>query len=264
MRQPRTRTQVYAAVNALLLLTLAARPATAIQVATLALSGETGAETADIDSATGAPPIAASATHSSPNGQADASATLDEITNSLGVSVQANAPASITQLAVAAFTESFTFTEADDVTFTFDIDGTVTGSNTDVLSLVLGASVDIDATDDLSTLPIFLDSAPVVSGITTLTVGPVAFEANVAREVSFILAATGLLPLGGDYDANFLNTATLTSVSNPNLASTGSGNTYGAVVAAPELSGTPEPTAFVLAILGLLMLAMTGRRRRTR
>ena len=256
MRKLPTCMLASAAISTLLLLTLAASSATAIEVAALAVSSETGGETADIDSATGIPPITANATHSSANGQADATATLNGATSSLGVSVQANAPGFILQLAAAAFTESFTFTEADDVSFTFDIDGTVTGTDTDAVGLVLGASVDIDATDDLSTLPIFVDSAAVSTGITSLTVGPIAFEANVAREVSFVLVATGLLAAGGDYDADFLNTATLTGVSNSNLAGTGSGNTYGAAFA------VPEPSTFALTALGLLSLGLVGWRRR--
>ncbi|NIO47684.1 MAG: PEP-CTERM sorting domain-containing protein [Planctomycetales bacterium] len=244
-----------AAMYAFFLLTLAPRPATAIDVAALAWSFE-GTETPDIDFQMGPAPITATATQMSANGQADATATLNGTTSSLGVAVAANS-GFILQTAAAAFTESFTFTQAGDVDFTFDIDGTVSGSKTDMVTLTLGASVDISATDDLTMLPIFIDSQMVSSGMTSLSVGPIPFEADVSKDVSFVLVATGSLLDTGDYDADFLNTATLTAVSSPYLASTGSGNTYGTAVAQ-----IPEPSALVLTAIGLLILGWIPRRRR--
>jgi hypothetical protein len=256
MRTHFSRTLGFAALSVLILLTSEANTATAVEVGALALSLETELETPDFESVAGAPLITANATHSSANGQADATATLNGTTSSLGVAVQASSATAVTQVAVAAFTESFTFTEADNVIFTFDIDGTLTGSTPNAVSLILGASPDIAATDDLSGLLIFADSKPVSSGITTLSVGPIAFEANVARQVSFALVATGLLLSSGDYDADFLSTATLTGVSSPNLGSTGSGNLYNSVIS------VPEPSAIVLTAFVLLPLGMTRRRRR--
>lgn len=202
-------------------------------------------------------PLAATSSQNSANGGAEANATINGSTTSVGARIFAVSAPTIANTAAAAVTESFTYLTDGTASYTLEVEGTVDGSPL-VPVLIIAAGQDLGPVD-LETLDLldlsgdgFGFTETLVSGTYTTTTVEFAHSAGIATEITFLLALTGST-VAGSYDLDFANTVTITESSKTDFTA-GSGNAYNAAII------VPAPAAAALAPLALVWCVRRSRR----
>jgi len=210
------------------------------------------------------------------SGSASASATF----GTLGVAASADLAngndARTAALGAASFTDTFTFTggpvgTAGTVDFVFDITGSSTGSGDG--EVVVALAVFQDTAFDLETMLgglIFEDIQ--VNGDTFGVTVPVPVLFGTPTDLTFSLGVLSSVPplltlLPGSYagtaEGTYDQTAELVEITSPDAPQleieTGSGTNY---LGNALNVATPEPSALILAVVGLLLLGFLARYRR--